>query len=251
MTPSYSIHVLKWKQHNSDKNAKTKNADQPTLEEYLSTVVNSYNAKAYGDRQKDLALLNNMLFIYDTLKGSTNMALLFMVPVCKRQAALDLCHCNIQHQGRDRTYSLLQKRFWWPKMRTQRMKTLQNCEKCKVYEKKDPKAPLCSITTTELMDLVHVDLVSMEFTVETKKKPIVQKILVVTDHFSQSVQAYKVKDKRMITIAKCLYDNHFKHSSFLDVCCLTRGLNSAIPYSTRCVSIRTSRNYIHHHITHR
>ena len=43
-------HVLRWKCHNSDKNSKKdKNADRHTLEEYLLTVVNSYNAKAYGD----------------------------------------------------------------------------------------------------------------------------------------------------------------------------------------------------------
>ena len=99
-------------------------------------------------------------------------------------------------------------------MRTQMMMTLQNCEKCKIYEKKDPKAPLCTVATTEPMDLVHVDLVGMEVTVETKKKPVVQKILVVTDHFSRFVQAYKVKDKRAITIAKCLYDNYFRHYGF-------------------------------------
>ena len=199
-------HVLKWKCRNSDRNAKKdKNADPCTLEEYLLTVVNLYDAKVYGNWQKDFTLLNDMLFINDTLKGSTDTALLFVVPASKCQVALDLCHQDVGHQGRDRTYSLLQERFWWPKMRTQMMMTLQNCEKCKVYEKKDPKVPLCAITTTELMDLAHVNLVRMEVTVETKKKPVVQKILVVTDHFSQFVQAYKVKDKRAITIAKCLY----------------------------------------------
>ena len=88
------------------------------------------------------------------------------------------------------------------------MVALQNCKKCKIYEKKDPKAALCTIVATEPTDLVHVDLV------ETKKKLVVQKILVVTDHFSRFVQAYKVKDKRAITIAKCLYDNYFRHYSF-------------------------------------
>ena len=83
-----------------------------------------------------------------------------------------------------------------------------------LYEKKDPKAPLCTIATTEPMDLVHINLVRMEVTVETKKKPMVQKLLVVTDHFSRFVQAYKVKDKRAITIAKCLYNNYFRHYSF-------------------------------------
>ena len=139
-------------------------------------VVNSYNAKAYGNWQKHLTLLNDMLFIHDTPKGSTNMVLLFLVPASNSQVVLDLCHWGVGHQGRDRTYSLLQERFWWPKMRTQMMMTLQNCKKCKVYEKKDPKVPLCTITTTESMDLVHVNLVRMEVTVETKKKPMVMTI---------------------------------------------------------------------------
>ena len=208
-------HVLKWKHHNSDKNSKKdKNADRHTLEEYLLTVVNSHDTKAYGNWQKDFTLLNDMLFINDTPKGSTDMVLLFIVPASKCQAALDLCHRDLGHQGRDRTYSLLQERFWWPKMRTQMMMTLQNCEKSKVYEKKDPKGPFCTFATTEPMDLVHIDLVGMEVTIETKKKPVVQKILVVTDHFSQFVQAYKVKDKRAITIAKCLYDIYFRHYGF-------------------------------------
>ena len=87
---------------------------------------------------------------FRTLKGSTDMALLFVVPACKRQAVLVLCHQDVGHQGRDRTYSLLQERFWWPKMRTQMMMALQNCEKCKIYEKKDPKAPrACSPDTGE------------------------------------------------------------------------------------------------------
>ena len=206
-------YVLKWKRHNSNKNAKKdKNADRRTLEEYLLTV-NSHDAKAYGNWQKDFTLLNDMLFINDTLKGSTDMALLIIVPASKHQAALDLCHWDVGHQGRDRMYSL-QERFWWLRVRTQMMMTLQNCEKYKVYKKRDPKVPLCTIATTEPMDLIHVDLVGMEVTVETKKKPVVQKILVVTDHFSPFVQAYKVKDKRAITIAKCLYDNYFRHYGF-------------------------------------
>ena len=208
-------HVLKWKCRNNDKGAKKdKNTDRHTLEQYLLMVVNSHDAKAYGNQQKDFTLLNDMLFINDTLKGSTDTALWFLVPACKRQAALYLCHQDVGHQGRDRTYSLLQERFWWPKMRMQMMMALQNCEKCKIYKKKDPKAPLCTVATTEPMDLVHVDLVGMEVTIETKKKPVMQKILVVTDHFSRFVQAYKVKDKRAITIAKCLYDNYFRHYGF-------------------------------------
>ena len=118
-------HVLKWKRRNNEKGTKKdKNADRRTLEQYLLMVVNWHDTKAYGDQQKDFTLLIDMLFINNTPKGSIDMALLFVVPACKHQVALDLCHRDVGHQGRDRTYSLLQERFCWPKMRTQMMMAL-------------------------------------------------------------------------------------------------------------------------------
>ena len=95
-------HVLKWVRRNdgrtkADKNAK--NADRRTLEEYLKTVINPFNAKAYGERQKDLIIQNDLLFIRDTPKNCTESVLLFVVPANKRQAALDLCHHDTGHQG--------------------------------------------------------------------------------------------------------------------------------------------------------
>ena len=136
-------------------------------------------------------------------------------------------------------------------MRMQMMMTLQNCEKCNVYEKKDPKVPLCTIATTEPMDLIHVNLVRMEVTVETKKKPVVQKILMVTNHFSRFVQAYKVKDKRAIIIAKCLYYNYFRHYSF-PRCLLsdqgTKFCNAIL--NEMCIYLKL-RNSVHCHIIHR
>ena len=245
-------HVLKWKCRNSNKNAKKdKNTNRHTLEEYLLMVVNLHDTRVYGNWQKDFTLLNDMLFINDTPKGSTDTALLFIVLASKCQAAFDLCHRDVGHQGRDRTYSLLQERFWWPKMRTQMMMTLQNCKNCKVYEKKDPKAPLCTIATMEPMDLLHVDLVRMEVSIETKKKPVVQKILVVTDHFSRFVQAYKVKDKRAITIAKCLYDNYFRHYGFPRHLLSDQGTEFCNTVLNEMCIYLASRNSAHRHIIHR
>ena len=96
----------------------------------------------------------------------------------------------------------------------QMMRSILNCAKCKIFEKKDPKPPMCNIVASEPMDLIHIDLVGLETMMDTSKKPEVQKLLVVVDHFSRYVQAYKVNNKRAVTVAKCLYDNYFKHYGF-------------------------------------
>ena len=156
-------HVLKWKKMNESNRTRDKNhRDRHTLEEYLLTVVNAFNAKVYGLRQKDLVYQMGLLYMKETTTNTTDEMLLFIVPANKHQAALDLCHRDAGHQGHDRTYSLLKERFWWPKMRTQMMTSILNCAKCKVFEKREPKAPLCSIVALEPMDLIHVDLLGLE-----------------------------------------------------------------------------------------
>ena len=45
------------------------------------------------------------------------------------------------------------------------------------------------------MDLVRVDFVGIEVTVSTRRAPVVQKVLVVVDHLSRYVQAYRIEDK--------------------------------------------------------
>ena len=95
-------HIWKWVHQNdgrtkADKN--TRNADCCTLEEYLKTVINPFDAKAYGERQKDLVIQNDLLFIRDMPKNCMESVLLFVTPVNKCQAVLDLCHRDAGHQG--------------------------------------------------------------------------------------------------------------------------------------------------------
>ena len=79
---------------------------------------------------------------------------------------------------------------------------LKGCVRCRLFEAKDPRPPLVNISsTTQPMDLVHVDLVGMETTVSTCKKPVTQKALVVVDHFSRYVQAYKIENKTALATA--------------------------------------------------
>ena len=100
--------VLKWKKLNEANRTKDKKLrDRRTLEEYLLTVVNAFDTKAYGSHQKDLIYQDGLLYMKETSTNTTDELLLFIVPASKCQAALDLCHRDAGHQGRDRTYSLL------------------------------------------------------------------------------------------------------------------------------------------------
>ena len=47
------------------------------------------------------------------------------------------------------------------------------------------------IVCTQPMELVHIDYVGMEVTVAAKEKPVVKNVLVVVDHFTRYVQAYR------------------------------------------------------------
>ena len=70
------------------------------------------------------------------------------------------------------------------------------------------------IICTEPMELVHIDYIGMEVTVATDKKPVVQNVLVVVDHFTRYVQAFVTKNHTARTMARVLYNNYFSVFGF-------------------------------------
>ena len=89
------------------------------------------------------------------------------------------------------------------------LKAVANCGRCIQYEAKGQLPPMQSIICTEPMELVHIDYVGMEVTVATDKKPVVQNVLVVVDHFTRYVQAFVTKNHTARTTARVLYSNYF------------------------------------------
>ena len=128
-----------------------------------------------------------------TPPGNVSTIPVFVVPVNRRQVAIDMCHWNAGHQGRDRTLSLLKGQFWWPGMATALCLAIQNCSRCKQFEAKCQLPEIEPIVCTQPMELVHVDYVGIEVTVAAKEKPVVKNVLVVVDHFTRYVQAFVTK----------------------------------------------------------
>ena len=81
--------------------------NRQTLSEYLTGRVSDADRLAYSRHQKNYVMKRNLLYVQTAAPGMQDQILAFVVPANKRQAALDGCHREAGHQGRDRTLSLL------------------------------------------------------------------------------------------------------------------------------------------------
>ena len=93
-------------------------------------------------------------------------------------------------------------------MAKQIRQVIKTCRCCLQYEGGSPKAPLCCIVATALLDLLHVDFTSIETTMELDQLPRVTNVLVFQDHFTKHVLAYVTPNQTVKTIAKFLYGGY-------------------------------------------
>ena len=132
-----------------------------------------------------------------------------VLPEEYRKAALQGCHDQVGHLGRDRTLELLRDRYFWPGMTKEASDYVAHCERC-IRRKIPPnRAPLINISSSFPLELVCIDYLSLEFC-----NGGIEDILVVTDHFTKYAQAYPTKGQQATTVAKVLYDNFFMHYGF-------------------------------------
>ena len=134
--------------------------------------------------------------------------LLFVVPKIHQTATLNGCHRDAGHQGHGHTISLLQECFWCPGMAKQMRQVIKACKCCLQYEGGTPKASLCPIVATALLDLLHVDFTNIETMMELNQSPSVTNILVFQDHFTKHVLAYVTPNQTVKTIAKFIYGSY-------------------------------------------
>ena len=157
---------------------------------------------------QNFMILQNALYLHSTPKRENEDLLLFVVPKAHWTATLNGCHRDVGHQGCDCTLSLLQECFWWLGMINQMRQSIRACTCCLQYEGGFPKAPLCPIVATALLDLLHVDFTSIETALQPNQSPRVANILVFQDHFTKHMLAYVTSDQTAKTIAKSLYQGY-------------------------------------------
>ena len=128
---------------------------------------------------KKLLLVDGILYRNTTVDGQSARQL--VLPAHFRDKVLEHLHDDMGHQGRDRTLSLVRQRFYWPGLDSGVEKKVKGCVRC-IQRKTLPKpsAELVNISTTQPMELVCIDFLSLE-----KSKGGQEHILMITDHFTR------------------------------------------------------------------
>ena len=161
--------------------------------------------------RKSLKLVKDILYrkTYTDNSSSKKIQWQLVVPKAYRSRALAGCHDDVGHQGRMRTLSLLREKFFWPGMQTEAMQHVLKCTRC--LRRKTPLhvAPLQPIHVTQLLELVHMDYLSLE-----PSKGNIENVLVITDHFTRYALAYPSKTQTAQATARILWDNFICHYGF-------------------------------------
>ena len=133
-----------------------------------------------------------------------------VLPAHFRDKVLEHLHDDMGHQGPDRTLSLVRQRFYWPGLDSDVEKKVKNCVCC-IQQKTLPKpgAELVNMSTTQPMELVCIDFLSLE-----RSKGGQEHILMITDHFTRYAQAFPTRNQLAKTTARVLFDQFIVHYGF-------------------------------------
>ena len=158
------------------------------LKKYFGSQADMEEGHTLFHTCNSLVMSKGLLYISTTPKGEVGV-LAFLVPTGQCRAALNGVHCDVGHQCQQRMLALAQEHFWWPMMLDDCRALVWGCQQCHTFEGAVPKAPLCPIRVHAPLELIHVDFMHVESTMEFYKPPSVKNVLVITDHFTRYVMA--------------------------------------------------------------
>ena len=100
------------------------------LKKCLGMEAEMEQGKTLFDIHNSLILNKGLMYVSTTLKGETEGVLTFVVPVGQCCTVLNAVHCDVGHQGQQRTLALTQERFWWPMMAEDCHALVRGCLHC-------------------------------------------------------------------------------------------------------------------------
>lgn len=110
-------------------------------------------------------------------------------------------HQQHEHQGRERINELVRQRFYWPGLSSDVASWCQECDRCQAA--KDTQ-PLAQEFMMRLLSSRPNDILAVEFTVLEPIHSGIEKVLVMTNVFSNYTLAVPTRDQRAETVAQAL-----------------------------------------------
>ena len=139
----------------------------------------------------------------------------------KQALALEACHDEIGHLGKDRVLSLLVDQFYWPNMKKDVEEYVQNCLRCLRFKTIAEQTELTPIIVSRPLELIHMDFLMIE-SPKTEKDI---NVLIVTDHFTCYAQAFVTKSQTGNVVANTLWERFFSDYGFPEKILSDQGQN--------------------------
>ena len=147
-----------------------------------------FKRKLHREDSSEVKALLRIRKSYTDNSSSKKVLWQLVVPKAYRARALAGCHDDVGHQGRMRTIK---------------------CSRCLRRKTTPQVAPLQPIYVTQLLELVHMDYLSLE-----PSKGNIENFLVITDHFTRYALAYPSKKQTAQATARILWNNFICHYGF-------------------------------------
>ena len=129
-----------------------------------------------------------------------------VLPYSCRKKVFEFLHSDLGHPGREKTLGIIQDRFYWFGMTRDVENFVKSCSRCVLRKASTEKAPLVNITTSQPLELLCIDFLTLE-----SSKGGFQNVLVVTDHFTKYAQAFPTKNQTAKTTADVLFHKFITH----------------------------------------
>ena len=169
-----------------------------------------------------------------------------MLPHNYTQQAIKACHDDLGYLGLERSLDPLKDKFYWAGMMADMENYIQTCDRCLYFKSKPQQTELYPITTTHPLELVHVDI----HTVELGKTSKDVNILVITDPFTLYEQVFVTPSQTVQVVAKTLWDKFFMHYHLPEKILCDQGCSFESRLIAELCEISKVKSCIPHHTDH-
>ena len=147
--------------------------------------------------------------LYRVINTNGELVRQLVVPEICIATVMTSLHNDMEHQGRDKTLSLVKDRFVWNGMTRDVETWITNCNRCIHVRRKKPtneRAALINIESSQPLELVCMDYLSLE-----RSNGGYENSLVITDHFTRYAIAIPTRNQTAKTTTEAFFNNLVVH----------------------------------------